>query len=82
MWIIIPAQLVMHLIVGPRSEWSVTRAHADRSVPAPFPSPLQAFSDDPDTTSADLVADILLSQAISLRSSDDVTIMVLDKQAA
>ncbi len=41
---------------------------------------LQAFRDDPETTTAELIADLLLSQAISLRSPDDVTVMVVEKR--
>jgi hypothetical protein len=44
-----------------------------------FSSP-QAFREDPKSTTAELVADIMLSQAITLRSSDDITVVAVEKR--
>ena len=40
----------------------------------------QAFQDDPVGTNAELVADIMLIQAITLRSGDDITVMVVERR--
>ena len=40
----------------------------------------KAFHDDPEGTNAELVADIMLSQAITLRSGDDITVMVVERR--
>ena len=42
----------------------------------------QAFQNDPEGTTAELVADILLNQAITLRSQDDITVMVVEKRGS
>ena len=40
---------------------------------------LRAYEEDPVGTTAELIADMMLSQALTLRSTDDITIQVLSK---
>lgn len=71
-----PSSHACFLIVASDGLWDVVSEERAAALT------IKAYLEDPKTTSADFIADLLLSQALTLRSGDDITIMVLAQKPA
>ncbi|GAX83395.1 hypothetical protein CEUSTIGMA_g10820.t1 [Chlamydomonas eustigma] len=70
-----PSTHVGFLIVASDGLWDVLSEERAASLV------IKAYSEDPSSTNAELIADILLNQALTLRSQDDISILVVEKRS-